>query len=540
MSKSKQLAAIAKLLFKNEAINTVSVEAENLTKEDVVIADNIFSRDNLLQVYGNTTYQAYDIKENEISSQLLLDVQLSRHMSEVTRLQNYIHLSLIPSIKKLTSMNNKAIGYTDAHIIDGTELTFAKDLNKEVYSALENAKYKSFFIENGHITECVTIVNDGVITIEGESISDLAKQMILEIDKQNTKPVNKISIKCTGIERVIVGTSNNGIEFEYKNYKQKAVLDNTIDIESTTDRFIRIVFKKHKPTTVIDGKFKYKIHLLRLDAGLYIQPETNSFETKLYNIDKTCTSVSLQDKVIGTGDIKYQVSINGKDYVDIVASNKTDSYDKKFIEINEESENKYIALTNTTILEAGFIATNKLRVFNANVKWEKNELGIVGWFRYEAEKTIDIGVSQIIINGEIKTGVITIPKGNHKINVLDNTYINLYNDKLTQTVVSVVDDIRTVKDIYNNVYTITDTMYPYNCKYLIEDSATVSIGQELKEYNLIQNVDKDYTVNHADTKNFNILYKTTIGTLSTIKIKGTVKNTQVGQTTIKNIFVNIS
>lgn len=539
MSKSKRLAAIAKLLFNNLPINAVSIASEDLSATEVVLSNNIFTRENLLELYSNTSYQLYSAKENQVAAQLLLDTQLAKHLTDVTRLQNYIHLNLIPSIKKLTSMNNKALGETSVHIIDGKELIFEKDLNKEVYSALDNAKYKAFFIENGQTTECITTVVDNSINIEGESISDLPKQIILEIDKQNTKPVNKISIKSASVERIIIGTSDNGIEFEYKNYKQKAIVDNTIDIENTTDRFIRVVFKKHKPTSVTDGKFKYKINLIRFDAGLYIQPETNSFETKTYNIDKTCTSLSIQDKITGAGDIKYQVSINGKDYIDIVSSNRMDLYDKKHIEINEEYENQYLSITSATDIQAEFIATNTLRVFNKEEKWIQNDLGIVGWFRYENAKTINTGTNKIIINGEIKSGVILIPRGNHKINIIDGTYENLFNDRLVSET-KVVNNTREILDIYGNTYTVTDVMYPYNCKYLIEDSASISLGQELKSYDLTQTNTGALNIRSNGIKNFNVLYKRTVGTLSTIKIKGTVQNTQVGQTTIKSIFVNIS
>lgn len=525
MSTQAELSKAALMLINKEPITKVSLIAkEQIDNQSIVIANSKFDEENFKQLLSNTSWPLAKAKDLYKTYGDRISQQEKAHLMQVDKMQRSILTEIIPAIKSINSLSGRSLGYTYAHIIDEKEIEYDTEDNVDIVDILTDATYKVYALANGHIFNG-TIDSNNVIEFKN---TFKAKELILEIDKQNTKPFNQINIKTERIEKIIIGTSTDGIEFRYSTYKQKAIYSSSISLEEKTDRFIRIIFIQKDIIPMEAGKFVHRIKLNEISIGMKAQKELLSFSTPEYIINKTCSYVGLQDKVIGKGVIKYEASINGREFTDISDVN---------IAINEFFENKLIALDNTTILEPELIATNEIMIFDATRMWTEDSIGMYGWFKFNDDVTLETGTNKIIINGIIQSGTILIVKGIHKIHIINDNFINYFNEKQINKIVY-NDNIMTGTDFLGGTHSVTDAMYPYNTKYLVELNG-IKLGK-LIEDTVLQKADEGYKIGANDTKAYNLAFRSTIGTLNTIKIKGTINNVgQIEPTTIKNIFVNI-
>ena len=85
---------------------------------------------------------------------------------------------------------------------------------------------------------------------------------------------------------------------------------------------------------------------------------------------------------------------------------------------------------------------------------------------------------------------------------------------------------------------MTDALYPNNTKYIVELNG-IALGKLTTDKILLKG-ETGYQILSTDNTKYNVAFRSTIGTLNTIKIKGTIDNAgQIEPTVIQNIFVNI-
>lgn len=85
---------------------------------------------------------------------------------------------------------------------------------------------------------------------------------------------------------------------------------------------------------------------------------------------------------------------------------------------------------------------------------------------------------------------------------------------------------------------MTDALYPNNTKYIVELNG-IALGKLTTDKILLKG-ETGYQILSTDNTKYNVAFRSTIGTLNTIKIKGVIDNAgQIEPTVIQNIFVNI-
>lgn len=524
MISQTNIAKASSLLISGTNITKTNILDELPNNNSIAIADNKFTEANFEALLTNVAWPLAAAKDLYSVYGDKINAQEVKHLLQVDYMQREILTELIPAIKSINSISAQSLGYTYAHIVDKKEIEYEKEGYVNIVDVLSDAVYKAYALANGHVFNATIDSNN---TVEFKNTFK-AKELILEVDKQNSKPFNQINIKTGKIEKIIIGTSKDGIEFKYITYKQKAVYESSIDIKESTDRFIRIIFIQKETIPIEAGKFVHRAELKELSVGMKAQKELLNFETPEYIINKTCSYVGLQDKVIGKGLIKYKASINGKEFADITNVN---------IAINEFFENKLLALDNTVILEPELVATNELMIFDATTIWEEDDVGLYGWFKFNKDTTIETGMSRLIIDGNIKFGTILITKGIHRIHLIDGAFINYFNEKYVKTI-RYENNTIIGTDIYGTEHSMTDALYPNNTKYIVELNG-IALGRLTTDKILLKG-ETGYQILSTDNTKYNVAFRSTIGTLNTIKIKGVIDNAgQIEPTVIQNIFVNI-
>lgn len=384
------------------------------------------------------------------------------------------------------------------------------------------------------------IGNEGVYLAKTQSTFDGENEITISINLGRITSVEAITPVFVDPEVIKIYTSKNDQDYDLVVYKT-STKNKTFILDDKNIKNIKIVINKKSPSYKLGNTYLYESKIKQIKISTDYEKEEVLFETKNININKTLSKISIStidNYESEDTDIRYYINIDEKGYEEIRPTGKIKNKEiSSVIDIENETENKLINLKNaeningkflyTLEIPQPFVITNNTHIFNNLNNWIYTEGVHKAYiFNYE-EKEINIGNKFIYINGKKETGILKIKKGINKIEIPEEFFINLFNKKLCK---KYTINGSAITITFNNDTTaiITDTMYPYNVKLLIDENSDF-LFQKLTET-------KDFNFKLTETNNlqietltsndelycvYNSLYKNT----GSIRIKGTLKST---------------
>ena len=367
------------------------------------------------------------------------------------------------------------------------------------------------------------------------------KIMDVVIDRLDKEYFNQIEVKLFKAHMCMVYTSKDGILYDRQLSKPKYVKNTIIPISGTSDRYVKISFTKMKHDRVAGGKYAYALLIDELNILKSTLSESTSIETVDIEVPGNYTAVSLDTccNYANPGvNIDYYVSIDGQDYTPIrpVAKAKSDKMNiPTALPINNYVDNKMIHITKFEDKDGGyvteldipgeFLSANTVRVFSSYVKRGEEWNSSNGYHAVTGvlseSKTIQLGDTQMMINGSWATGEVYLPKGVYSIRTTDDYFLNIIQSN-TVEILSEINGEYTVVDSDGIHRTFMDPLYPYNHKIIAEEIFDALLGREL-----IENV--DYSLyNNGTTYNINtpvrhedilVIYRLHSKNLTTFKLR---------------------
>ncbi|MDB4534663.1 hypothetical protein N9242_07315, partial [Vicingaceae bacterium] len=408
-----------------------------------------------------------------------INTSIEEIYKEIGDLEEESRVSIVLENAMSGETKTMMLGFSDRSLIsDESERVIVKDGKLYVDTTLENADKDSIRLEPYNFSSIsavmrsreslslakIEFINDlGVgfypeqdkdiinsdirFRIEGTSDIDIDRNIDLIIDRKDNSEFNQVEILLEKAHIVSLYTSDTGQTYTKRTNRAQYIKDSLIQIEATTDRFIKIVFNKIKFDQIKNGNNIYSIivnslSILRTtftgESLLITNPleVTGSYSKLAISV---CDSITEGQKAL----LSYYVSINGKGWEPIRPSGryKGDELSKSsIINVNSMISNKFILLKDkiegidteeyTLALPEDFIRSNILRVFSDNITdsaldWD-NSRGIytaVGVL-YE-EKTIDFGPNEISINGKWVSGEVTLTPDIYRIKINSTSYANV-------------------------------------------------------------------------------------------------------------------
>ncbi|RLA68384.1 MAG: hypothetical protein DRQ78_00740 [Epsilonproteobacteria bacterium] len=392
------------------------------------------------------------------------------------------------------------------------------------------------------------INNDIRFRIEGESDIDISRSIDLIIDRKDSSSFNQIEILLEKAHMMSAYSSEDGEEYTLHTGKPTYVKDSTLQINPTTDRYIKLVFHKITYDNVHNGNNVYvvtinSLSLLRTTfmgtSTLITNPiETSGAYSKLAISVCDCISEGLN------GEISYFISLNGQDWESIRPVNRHEGdelHKSSVININAMVENKFILLEEresidgrdnyTLLLPEDFLRSNYLRTFANNITYSPNDwiynrglysaVGIL----YE-EKIIDFGPNEISLNGKWITGEIRLMPNIYRIEIRSDNYLNVILNR-KNNITDIGNGEYAVESDDGSIRTVLDSLYPYNHKYIIEKEFDYIFEKELiekEDYNLY-NKDSGYYLSTTESyDNIIIAYRLHESNVNSIQLKAELQS----------------
>lgn len=387
------------------------------------------------------------------------------------------------------------------------------------------------------------INNNTKFRIEAASDSDISRNIDLIIDRKDSSLFNQVEISLEKAHIAMVYTSADGETYTAKTDKARYIKETSIQIEPTSDRFIKIVFNKLTFDSVKNGNNVYTVTVKSLSllrttfsgiSTLITNPiEINGSYSKLAL--SVCDCVTEGEK----GILSYFVSINESGWSPIRPAGRYEGETlskSSTLNINKMVSNKFIllkdkvesedGLTYTLALPEDFIRSNKLRVFSNDITksyldWEY-ERGLYSSVSilYE-EKVIDFGPHEVSLNGKWVSGEVRLVPDIYRIKVKAENYANVILHR-NNSIIDIGNGEFSVESDDGSIRTVYDPIYPYNHKYLLERGFDFIFEKELiekEDYN-IYNKDSQYFVStHKEHEDIIIAYRLHESTVNSIKVK---------------------
>lgn len=380
---------------------------------------------------------------------------------------------------------------------------------------------------------------EGTYNAKCEVLEDGPNEITINIDLGIPTYVESICPVFLNPEIVKVYTSLDGNTYNLVSSKC-ATKDKTFLLSNKNIRYIKLIIFKASYSHKNGSKYIYESALSQIKISAEYEKEEVVFETKTIGINKNLSKISIttNDNYDMDGvSIEYQLKINDKDYQVIRPSNKVkDKKTSSIVFAQSDVENQIIEIKDSTQTATGFeydlelpqafMITNNVVVLGGKDDWQYLENRYKAYVFNYNDVEINVGTKTILVDGEAKTGAVTIGKGLRQIDIYAEDFTKMFNKKLIQSYVIDGATIRiTLRD--GSVETLTDTEYPYNLKLLVEENSDFVFRQILKEgtdYKL-NRINANLKIESAVKEEgiyciFNNLYTL----VSSIRIKGILKS----------------
>lgn len=549
---SKTINKIYNYVVKEMSKN-VSVR-DSLESRFTSISEDIVERFDYL---NRSIAQAYE----EIKSAQTLEKNMSGHVKTI---------SLDFSDPALINENNTTTTISDGVIIGCSENISAADKDAIRLKHYPKSSVSSNVRYSGNIVSAkIEKINDmgiGIlpmptdILINNESSfrllaeTDLPgeKEIELIIDKEDSEYFNQIEIRLDKAHLASFYTSEDNIEYTKITSRPKYIKNTIIPIKGTNSRYVKIVFHKNRYDYMLAGSYGYQVTINELSILQTTFNDVAIFETNEISIDGNFSSLSLDTCCTFSNpksNIDYKISIDDGpwEYVRPVDKHKVSEVMHPIaLPINGYTDNKLISLTDfvdnksSVDIPEEFLLSNDIRVFSGDItgtsaEWDTDERYYTVYGLALGPKEIDLGSTSLEINGKWATGNVTLSKGLYKIRAYSENYANLFNP-LNATLVSESSGEYVIKDSEGNTRSISDPLYPYNHKMIVESSFDYLFSRELIEkdgYTLYNN-QNGYKI--ATTESHNeviIVYKLHVSNASSLKLRAELSS--IDKTTIPYI-----
>ena len=346
------------------------------------------------------------------------------------------------------------------------------------------------------------IVNaDGGFRVTGSMETAGDKRIDLILDKKDAEIFNQVEISIDKAHLAMLYTSDDGMEFTRVFDKPRYVKNTILPVGASSARYVKITFFQSKQSSISEGAYQYSIrfnhlNVLRSTLGDSVVFETNEISMPgAFTVLALSTCDNYSDKDV---DMSYQVSVDGGSWNKVRPVDKTSVgmiAEPVTLKINDYVDNKLVSLTEFTSTPSGhtaslelpsdLILSNDIRVFAeditcACVEWKTDGSLRTVYGYLKDVSTIDIGPSEMQVNGKWATGVVEIQPGLYQLRVREESYANLFNGKNAEVIHSGNGEY-SVTDADGGIRIVADPLYPYNQKLLIEDIFDLLFYDELIE-----------------------------------------------------------
>ena len=361
------------------------------------------------------------------------------------------------------------------------------------------------------------IINTGSgFKVYGDTTLPGEKKIDIIIDKADSEYFNQLEFKLQKAHLCMIYLSNDGLEYTRIFNKPKYIKNTIIPVEGSTARYVKVVVFKNSNDTVQNGNYGYGIifnefNILRSTINESVKIETNDIF-----IDGNYASMALETCCTYSNkntSIDYYISIDGGKWNSVRPVNKAKVGEVLLpvsLPINQYTDNKMISITNfdkqgdsyisTLNLPGQFLQSNSIRVFASDITdlgedWIADDRIYVIYGMLNKEATIDLGTTELELNGKWATGTVTLDSGVYKIRTNSENYANLFNPA-NASLVSENNGEYAVKDNDGITRTISDPLHPYNHKVIVENAFDFLFKSELieKEDFTLYNNGSDYNI----------------------------------------------
>lgn len=390
------------------------------------------------------------------------------------------------------------------------------------------------------------IVNSGQpFIISGVSDYRESHKLDILIDRESEDPFNQIELNLEKAEVINIFTSANGKTFT-KEFEQTRYAKNTVfPIKESKARYIKIVFHKTGPTKESYGKYLYQTRVNSLNVLKATINEPAVVVTNSIAIAGNYSAMAIDTCDTYTDpntDITYHVSINDGEWLEVRPSDKTKNQkilSPVALRVDRFNNNKIISLVEknkinqnyiySLDLPGEFLLSNTIKVFaeditGTNKDWlEDHDYMSVNGLLYES-KILELGSTRLELNGKWVTGTVTLQPGLYRIRTNARQYGNLFITKNAELINASTGEYL-VTDANGNQRNVTDFLYPFNHKVLVESAFDFILHKELSPR-------RDYTIYSADTgyriatpeahNEVLVVYQLHSAFVSNVKIKATL------------------
>lgn len=384
---------------------------------------------------------------------------------------------------------------------------------------------------------------NGDYLIKCETSTPGNKKITLNIDLGRGIDIEGICPVFDNVEIIKIYTSSDNKVFNLLTGKA-ATINTTFTTPKLNCRYIKIVIFKDKESYKFGTKYLYETKLSQIKISHEYEKVDTVFVSKNIAVNQNISKISI-DSDDSLKLSEYYISINDGEWRQIRPTGWSNNRDiPSVLKSQEIFENQIIEMTNSvkTIdgflydvdLPQPFLISNKTKILTDRNIWQYEEDRYSAYVLNYADIEIDTGTKEIYVDGETKTGVVTIKKGLSRVGIKAEDFVNLFNRSLIDkfeidgALVKV-----TLRD--GTVSNITDTMYPYNLKLIVEDKVNFLFGKELiegKEFRYVVSGTQTKISTERKREAVYCIFYNLYTLVNDIKIKGVVKsnNTSISET----------
>lgn len=511
--------------------NEKSQRAENLL-EDIESSFDILNR--RIRTVTYEKIKAARLLESNMSNESITKIiDISAHSFDM---DNTTAAIMSNKLLGISSENNGANKIIDTSSIRMESLSVQIDDNgQDVYGHIYNKAGNGW-----NIVGIDTIIEaSGTYKAKCETRFNGKKKITIDINLNKKTDIESICPVFVGPEVVKILKSKDGIT--YTTITSKTIsIDTTFTTEREPVQFIRLIVYKDDASFKNGNKYVYEVPLTQIKISSEFEKKEVKFTTKSIDLAANLSKIIIDTKDMyddNNININYEIKVNDKEWQTIRPVNKTKNRKlSSIINCQEIFDNKIIKITERDLVDGRnrfnleipqpFLISNKTRYFTKNQDWSYEEYIYTAHVLSYTEKTIDVGIKTIYINDIEYTGVVTIPKGLTKIGILADDFLKLFNKALVKSY-SINGNLITI-ELASGSTTITDTMYPYNIKLLIEENVDFVFGKELFEVNDIklERTDNNLVIStDKEVKEVYCCFYNLYSFVDKIQIRGTLKST---------------
>lgn len=395
----------------------------------------------------------------------------------------------------------------------------------------------------------VIINSDQHFRIVATSTNSTPKKIEIVIHKSDEDVFNQIE---ASLGKALLGNlfiSDNGTDYKRIFDRNKYIKNTVLPVGKSAAKYIKLILTITEYSKKKNGYYEFIADFNSLSILKSTISETTTYET--HNIDFngnfTGIAISTCDNCSDPNiNIQYYVSIDNSPWQPIRPVDKISpvkSIEPTVIHANDYFDNKLVSLTSFTVnpktkeyeantaIPKEFVYANEILVFSGDItrtseQWSYDGVFYTAYGFLSESKTIDFGPNPIEINGKFISGEHILPAGLYKIRIEESNYSNIIGFNGYTIIDSIGPDYK-IKDTEGNLYTITDPLFPYNHRILIDFNFNFVFKTQLVEnidYSLY-NTSIDYVLSLPQQHSEVILaYRLQNKSISSLKIKADMQS----------------